>query len=355
MGAAMSVKQTAAFETAAFGLALLTRPGGMRLQPVAACVLGCAAIPVGFAAFYAASGHFNALLDDAVLGALGRVKGDGLSWAEAARRTPAMLKPIVLLVGAAALAWAERRRLRGTPLWPATRLLTFWLAGALAGILIVKSMYDHYFLTLLPPLCLLAALGTAMLPIPAPRLRRAAQATLMAATAAFLFSRPAALVAPSSGQLAAERQTAAKLRGLGQRPEDRILVLGWDLGVYLLAGAEPAAPIFHQQHLLCAFPKLGGVDPLAAAFAARPAFVVLPGADIHLICEMEGRRQEVSALLARDYCALARSDRFTVEGLPNELTIYGRRAQFAADCARRAPALNAAGAVPDRPPATAAR
>lgn len=186
-------------------------------------------------------------------------------------------------------------------------------------------------------------------------MRLAAQATLVLATAAFLFSRPAALVAPASGQLAAERQTAAALRTLGQRPEDRILVVGWDLGVYLLAGAEPATPIFHQQHLLCAFPRLDGVDPLAAAFAAQPAFVILPGADIHLVCEMEGRRQEVSAQLARDYCALARSGRFTVEGLPSDLTIYGRRARFAADCARRAPALNIAGPAPVRSLAKAAR
>lgn len=225
MGAAMSVKQTAAFETAAFGLALLTRPQGMRWPALAACVLGCAAIPAGFAAFYAAGGHFHALLDDAVLGALGRVKGDGLSWTEAFRRTPAMLKPIVLLVGAAALAWAERRRLRGTPLWPATRLLAFWLAGALAGVLAVKSMYDHYFLTLLPPLCLLAGLGAAMLPIGPPRAPGGAgDAGAGDRGLPLLASRRArrARVRPARRR-AADRRRPANARSAAGRPHPR----GW--------------------------------------------------------------------------------------------------------------------------------
>jgi hypothetical protein len=336
MGAAMSVKQPAIFETAAFALAVFTRPGVSRPQAVCAFALGCAAVPAAFVTFYAGTGHLTALVDDAVLAAVGRVKGDGLGWPEAFRRTLPMLRPVVLLVAAAALAWAERRRLKDTPLWAPTRLLAFWLAGAMAGVLIVKSMYDHYFLTLLPPLCLLAGLGMAALPISARRWRWAAQTAFLVATTAFLVSRPLPLIGPASGQLAAERQTAAGLRAFGLRPEGRILVVGWDLGVYLLAQAEPPARIFHQQHMLCPFPRLNGVDPLAAAFAARPAFVILPAPGIHLICETEARRQEVAAVLAQDYCPLGRSDRFTVDGMPNDLTIYGRRAEFAGACAQRA-------------------
>jgi 4-amino-4-deoxy-L-arabinose transferase-like glycosyltransferase len=341
MGVAISVKQPAVFEAAAFCLAVLARPSVARSRAVVAFALGCAAVPAAFAAFYLGGGHFTDLLNDAVLAALGRIKGDGLTWMEAVRRTPAMLKPVVLLVGAAALAWAERRRLRGSPQWPTIRLLAIWLAGALAGILAVKSMYDHYFLTLLPPLSLLAAVGLDTLPIRAPRWRWAAKAALICATVAVLVSRSLPLIEPASSQLVAERQAAASLRAFGLKAEDRILVLG-DLGVYLLAHAEPATSIFHPQQMLCAFPRLGGSDPLAAALASRPAFVVMPAPDFHMVCEMEARQQEIAAVLASDYCPLARSDRFTVEGLRNELTIYGRRAQFAAACARRASGLQRA-------------
>ena len=339
MGVAMSVKQPAVFEAAAFCLAVLATPSVGRSRAVVAFALGCAAVPAAFAAFYIAGGHFTDLLNDAVLAALGRTKGDGLTWMEAVRRTPAMLKPVVLLVGAAALVWAERRRLRGSPLWPTIRLLAIWLAGALAGILAVKSMYDHYFLTLLPPLSLLAGVGLDALPIRAPRWRWAAKAALIGATLALLVSRALPLIGPAASRLAAERQTAASLRAFGLKAEDRILVVG-DLGVYLLAHAEPAASVFHPLQMLCAFPQLGGVDPLAAALASRAAFVVLPAPNIHMVCEIEARQQEVAAVLASDYCPLARSDRFTVEGLPNELTVYGRRTQFAVACARRASGLS---------------
>jgi hypothetical protein len=332
MGAALSVKQPAVFEAAALGLAVLVAaPWRARVPGLVAYVLSGALVPLGFAAYYAASGHLDALVNDAVLGAAGRMKGDDLTWGDAIARAPGMLKPVLPLVLGAALVWAERRRLSAAASWPATRMVAIWLAGAAVGILAVKAMYDHYYLTLLAPLCLLAGVWLSQLSL-APRWRLATQGVLAAATLAFFAWQFAPLIAPAAGQTAAERQMADALRGLGERPGDRIFVVSRDLPVYVLAGAEPPGPVFHPQQLLCPYPRLAGADPVAAAFGTRPTFVVLPAPETHMVCEMAARRQEVAAALARDYCPLARSARFTVGGAPDDLTLYGRRDRFAAAC-----------------------
>jgi hypothetical protein len=334
LGAAMTVKQPAVFEAAALVLATFVAAPARRWRLCAVEVAAMAAAPLGLAAFYALSGHFDVFLADAVFGAAGRTRGDNLGWGDAVLRLAPTLKPVAPLLALGLLTWAQRRRLRDLTAFPSLRFLALWLAGACAGVLAAKAMYDHYYLTLLPPLALLAGCFIERLPISLTdvRWRAGLRGVLIVATVAYLLASPWPLLATAPGEVAAAQQIAAQARALGQRPEDRMLVVNRRLAVYLFAGAEPSAAIFHPMQLLCPFPQFGARDPLTAAFVARPAFVVLADPAINMVCELPQRRQELSAFLARDYCAVGQSAAFGSSGAPDRLTLFVRRDRAGAAC-----------------------
>ncbi len=334
IGAAVCVKQPAAFEGLVLMVATLEASKGARIRTSLALLAGMAIAPVGFLLFYALTGHVGALLDDAVLGAVGRMKGDNLSWADAVLRMAPMLKPVMPLVIGALLLWVERGRVRSKPFYPALIFLARWTAGALAGVLAVKAMYDHYYLTLLAPLSLLTGvfIDQVAAQIGPQRLRALSRAGLVAGALAFLLRQPLPLLGPAEGEVAAEEQVSSQLRALGARPEDHILVLGRHLAVYLFAAAEPPTGVFHPMQLLCPFPQLNGRDALSEAFAHRPNFVILPDPATRMLCELPQRRREIAAALASDYCAVGRSASFVSNGAPDRITIYGRRDRLGRAC-----------------------
>lgn len=53
-------------------------------------------------------------------------------------------------------------------------------------------------------------------------------------------------------------------------------------------GAEPAARVFHPQHLLCASPQLQG-DQLDQAMTALPRFVLRANPNFGMVCEKSER------------------------------------------------------------------
>ncbi len=103
-------------------------------------------------------------------------------------------------------AWAALRMYRlSTPLW----FLPLWLLAALIGAAGAKSFYDHYFLQILPPLCISAGLIFARLPCRL--LPRLAFLLILAMPAC-----PRGLDRPFAGlraRSAAHRSTVSALRG----------------------------------------------------------------------------------------------------------------------------------------------
>ncbi|WP_270939443.1 hypothetical protein, partial [Falsiroseomonas oryzae] len=160
-GVAVWIKQVAAVECAALWLAMIVtaraRLDARRVGVLALAFAAGAGLPtLGMAAGYWASGHLDAWMQANILGVLGygAVPADGPGF----RRGVLGALPHLLWLGLAALgllAAPERHR----TLWP----LLAWLGAAVLAVVAPGKFYDHYFLILLPPLCLLAAFGLAAL------------------------------------------------------------------------------------------------------------------------------------------------------------------------------------------------
>jgi len=77
-----------------------------------------------------------------------------------------------------------------------------------------------------------------------------------------------------------------------------VTVKGLELAFTVLGA--PKARYFNAMHLLCNFPT-PETDPLGAAFAAWPKYVVMSDDGVALSCAQGSRLLRVCALLARDY------------------------------------------------------
>jgi hypothetical protein len=149
---------------------------------------------------------------------------------------------------------------------------------------------------------------------------------------AYFLAWPAALLKTGRDEVAADQEAAQALRALGERPEDRTLVLERHLAVYVFAQAEPATPIFHPMQVFCPFPLPDARDPVALAFAPKPSLVVIANPGLLMQCDIRARRLEVNAVLAQDYCPVWRGHSFRRGALEDWLTIYRRRDQGGAPC-----------------------
>ena len=113
----------------------------------------------------------------------------------------------------------------------------------------------------------------------------------------------------------AERAAEA-LHDLGLKPDDRLLVLNRGLDLYTATGARPPSPYFHPTHLLAVF-ETPSPDPLGAALAANPRFVVLADPRVRRVIVLPERLDRARAYLARHYRPAA-----LVHGTWDSLTIY---------------------------------
>ena len=127
-------------------------------------------------------------------------------------------------------------------------------------------------------------------------------------------------IAPSSvADYAGSVRAAEALRAAGLKPGDHLLATGRGHYVYLLTGALLEAKYFNAMHLMCAFPA-PDADPLAAAFATRPDFVLASDPGISMGCQLPERAAALNAELAAHYRAVSR-----VSGQWDRFTIYRRR------------------------------
>src|SRR5262249_19657725 len=89
--------------------------------------------------------------------------------------------------------------------------------------------------------------------------------------------------------------------------------------VYVAARALPPTAYFHPKHLLCEFP-VGSADPMRAALAARPRFVMLADPSLVRPCAKPERFAGARAMLATHYVTVA-----TVTGSWDTYALYQLR------------------------------
>jgi hypothetical protein len=324
LGAAACVKQTALFEALAvvlyLGARLGLRGGAKSLAWLGA---GLCAVPTGFAVYFFAQGHLDALLADVVLAAIGRAGADYVPWSDAALRFLIELLLVLPLVIMAAAALARRSAFRGDPVYPALNFLAIWAAAALAAVLATRAMCEFYMLAALPSLCSLAGV---YLQHGIRRLvgRRAWLARAAAFGCAMFFLATVISLSPdvrSDGASAAAKAADAMKRA-GLNPSDRILVADRDLIVYLAASAEPAARVFHPIQLLCDIASPGASEQLADALKGRPPFIVATEPRVHLGCEKAGRSALIDDALAKNYRSIGRFGAPIDGARPRSFAVY---------------------------------
>ena len=327
LGAAACVKQTAVFEALPLAAFLfLQRPLRDTFRAVAAFATGLLIVPAGFALLFLAEGQFGALFADVVAAAAGRVSVPSGDWGEALSRlliAVMLVLPLIILAAAACLFHGEKAK-------PALWFLSAWAVGALAGVLATRAGLVIYFLPLLQPLCLMAAAFTQRCAYRLPgRKRFSLAAVVVAAVAAYSASFTAPLIFAGRDNLASAGEAAAAMRSAGLAGGDSILVADRDLIVYLAAGANPPARIFHPLHLMCDFPSPAA---LADALKSRPAFVVVANPLHARPCEVPGRRLQLDGALNRDYCQVGRFGSTLTGGGSGSLLVFGLKERVGARC-----------------------
>jgi len=123
--------------------------------------------------------------------------------------------------------------------------LILWLAVSVAATLVGKRMYGHYFIQVLPPLCLAAALGaTRYFSGGGVRNRRWKRFTLgFTAFLGILFTGMSLYFEAATdtwGGLEPDFRPATEYVKAHTRPEDKIFVWGWFPQVYVYAERTPA-------------------------------------------------------------------------------------------------------------------
>jgi hypothetical protein len=294
-GIAVLIKQSA-FDAGLAGVVfLLWKERRRGLAPAAVLVAG-ALVPVAIAAASAAR------LSDWLYAVVGyRFDGDSLVTGSLAGRVhqlwlslPPAGKALGLLVLLAAVGW------RRSPL-----LARIWLGAAMLGVLGGGNFHPHYYLQLVPPLSLLAAVGVRTLWLSAPRPAIAAAAA--AAGATFALAMPVAWATPAEQaetiwprdpHLIHDAVLARYVRA-HTHPRQRILAVWADADLYYLADRGPAVRYLWSSNVASIPGALQAVQRALATRRAELVLVVQPVAKL----DPTGR---TAALLRQEYKRVAR-------------------------------------------------
>lgn len=322
MGCAVMTKQTAAFTALGLFGWLVWR----RREP-APLILFCAAglaPALGFALYFLAFRHLHDAFDAVVVNALDRSQTNmsAPSSLGALRRVaqfPAFFKPILAISAGTLLALLRLPRLKAAVGAALTALLVLWSLSAALSILICRSPEIWYGFVLIPPFLALAAIvlchGVAFRATQ----RAAWLGAYLSVAAAQPFLMPHAVTTPGPADYPGSVQAAQVLRAAGLKPGDNLLAAGRGHYAYLMTGALPKARYFNAMHLMCAFPT-PDADPLTAAFATHPDFVLASDPRIYISCQLPARAAELRTELAAHYVAVGHA-----RGDWDSFTIYRRR------------------------------
>ncbi len=267
-GIAMLIKQSAFDAGLAAVVFLLWRERRRGLAP-AAVLVASALVPVAIAAATAAR------LNDWLYAVVGyRFDGGSLVTGSFVGRThqlwlslPPAGKALGLLVLLAAAGW------RRSPL-----LARIWLGAAMVGVLGGGNFHPHYYLQLVPPLSLLAAVGVRTLWLSAPRPAIAAAAAAVAATFALTIpvawatpTEQAKTIWPRDPHLIHDAVLARYVRA-HTHPQQRILAVWADADLYYLADRRPAVRYLWSSNI-ASIP--GALQAVRRTLATRRAELVL--------------------------------------------------------------------------------
>ncbi|MGD1036974.1 MAG: glycosyltransferase family 39 protein [Roseiarcus sp.] len=308
IGAAGAVKQTAGFEAVALLIILASAPdgAGRRGGAALAFALGAGVAPLGFLVYFAGHGAAQALIDDALLGALSRPASasEGLTFLDGVGRFFLLQKSVVAIFALACLALLRRRALvkavPGAPLGA----LEAWFAFATLSILAQRAIAITYLGPTLAPGLLLAGLCVTRA---TPELERIPSALRLGALA--LASIATALAIPGN-DLSVRQETgalnaaAAAIRASGPTSQDKLYVVNRGAWLYGALELPPPTKYFYPGHTLCDFQEKGP-SLLAEILAAAPRYIVIADRRIHYVCEQKDRWRIVDAVLKRSYRLIA--------------------------------------------------
>lgn len=196
--------------------------------------------------------------------------------------------------------WRDAPRLVG--------LTLAWLVAEAAAVAAPWKFWDHYFLLLFPPLCVLAAVGVEGL------VRRALHPARLAMFARVPLAALLGLAVAGAGvhavwarddRLDPAREIAAILRA-DTTPGNLVWAVNAEPIIYVLAGLPVPTAYAFPLHLVSPFNFLarGGAEAeVARILAARPRYLVWdPGNEFWMT---EAMRAHLRGVIARDYVAHA--------------------------------------------------
>lgn len=294
-GIAVLIKQSAFDAGLAAVVYLLWRERRRGLAP-AGVLVASALVPVAIAAASAAR------LSDWLFAVVGyRFQGDSIVTGSATGRAhqlwlslPPAGKALGLLALLAAVGW------RRSPL-----LARIWLGAALLGALGGGNFHPHYYLQLVPPLSLLAAVGVRTLWLSAPRPTIAAAGAAAAATFALALpvalaspARQAETIWPSDPHLVHDAVLVRYVRA-HTNPQQRVLAVWADADLYYLADRPPAVRYLWSRNVATIPGALEAVRHALATRRAKLVLVVQPPTSL----DPSGR---TAALLRREYRFIGR-------------------------------------------------
>ena len=310
IGAACSVKQTAALEALALLALIACDPAakGKIAGAIAAFLAAASLAPLGFFAYYAIRGDLGVFLADVVGFALQRPDSatDAISFSAGLRRALTLPIPLLPVCALAFLALAAWRRLpAGFPVGA----IALWLAAVLVSIAVQHAVSAYYLAPALAPLLLLASSGLATA-VEASGPRRIVAALAMFGAVAVATSAALRGEAVLRGLRPVDRKAlesaAAAIEAARPAPTDKLLVVSRGGWLNVATDLAPPTPYFHWFHTLCDFPG-AGAGRLAEALAAGPRFLVLADPSKRFSCELDSHRALIQAALA-SYRLLIRAD-----------------------------------------------
>ena len=315
LGCAFTIKQVAAFEglCALLLLCSVNRAAGrgLLLRVAGFCLAG-AAPGVAIALVYAAKGQFDLLWNAAVVSALMRTHGDGVSPIAAVQLFLPRFRGVAPLLVLTMLAIVERRRFLVGDVRSGFLRALGWIAASGLGALAIRSMYEHYFLTLVAPMSLVsAALVLDLARRCSEGWRRLAPAALTLAVAAY----PLAWVTIQKQWPTEDRHTekiAERLFELGLRPDGpapQLYVVDHEMALYLVTGVAPPALFSFPQHLTCNFELPPGIDAnqvIDDIMTRKPKFVVVTETRHDMGCTLPDRMARIGRYLDAGYTLVDR-------------------------------------------------
>ena len=254
--------------------------GRGRLAVLALAYAATCAFPVALVALvYALRGDWAAFLDGNILAPL-RYAGLGVPLAQALRLSAAAAATLVLPAVLALGVLLPRGQPRPAEMQLARAGLA-WLCAAALAVGLPGMYFPHYFLLLLAPVSLLAALGARRLAsLVRPGLVLAGFVALMAVLALQALStvllprleHGIGLLQPDPPQRVAAALNAALL------PGETIFVVNWHPLLYFLTHTVAPTRYVLPSHLTGRFAEVTGIDAeaeVARILATRPRFIVL--------------------------------------------------------------------------------